>query len=509
MCRHALIPPSLHIGILVSAVALVSAGDTFGAQASFQLLPLPGGTVYSAAHGVSEDGTRIVGEAGGAGGRQATVWGQSIPPFMLGGLPGELPLSAARGISGDGNVVVGWATSAANVVEGFMWTSGAGMTPLSALSGASTLMLSHGEAVDRTGALIGGYSYDQHLDEATIWTAPATPQSIALHPLNSISFVHDVARAQPVVVGALYGLAGAPGGALVWTQAAGSQLLNPPGSTGAEATAVSGDGETVFIVGATIAGRSVYRWRAGQGFHHTFDLPAGTTGAAVLAADDGGDIAVGWYELGGTRRGFHWSLGAGFASFRELLVMRGATGFQNREPVPHGLSADGHIIVGVLEPSAPSQEARAFMATLAPAAPGTLGSDVCAPSNPNSTGASPTLDAFGSPAVGSDDVVLSARDLPARSFGMVLVSDVQGFVPGYNGSAGDLCLGGAVSQFRAPGQVRGTGPYGELALRVSTGALPSPGGPISIQPGQTWIFQLWYRDVGTSNLTSARSITFS
>ncbi|MDA1265781.1 MAG: hypothetical protein O2816_11935 [Planctomycetota bacterium] len=52
---------------------------------------------------------------------------------------------------------------------------------------------------------------------------------------------------------------------------------------------------------------------------------------------------------------------------------------------------------------------------------------------------------------------------------------------------------------------------GELQISVDLTALPRPGGPISVMAGETWNFQLWFRDLNpgpTSNFTDAISITF-
>jgi hypothetical protein len=44
---------------------------------------------------------------------------------------------------------------------------------------------------------------------------------------------------------------------------------------------------------------------------------------------------------------------------------------------------------------------------------------------------------------------------------------------------------------------------------VHLNAIPTPTAFVPVQPGQTWNFQAWYRDLGgTNNFTDALSIMF-
>ena len=92
--------------------------------------------------------------------------------------------------------------------------------------------------------------------------------------------------------------------------------------------------------------------------------------------------------------------------------------------------------------------------------------------------------------------------------GLLLASQTQGFVPFAGGSQGNLCLGGVIARFVA-----------DLTLAAADGTMTfdphltdvplAP--PREVQAGETWNFQVWYRDVAagpTSNFTDAVSITF-
>ncbi|MCP3915934.1 MAG: hypothetical protein GY711_10300 [bacterium] len=138
-----------------------------------------------------------------------------------------------------------------------------------------------------------------------------------------------------------------------------------------------------------------------------------------------------------------------------------------------------------------------------------VGVRYCSPANPNSSGVPARIRATGSPAVLDQDLTLIAEDLPAGEFGYFLVGANQGsFQP--PGSQGILCLAcgfhgcGGIGRFNQAGFII-QGPSGSISVDLTS--LPtSP--PTAIQPGDTWNFQCWFRDQGSSNFTDAISILF-
>jgi hypothetical protein len=133
----------------------------------------------------------------------------------------------------------------------------------------------------------------------------------------------------------------------------------------------------------------------------------------------------------------------------------------------------------------------------------------CAPANANSTGASAYLLAAGCGLVSANRVSISAQALPVDQFGYFLASRSQGFVPFAGGSQGTLCVSGQIARYRAP--IPNSGFFGAIGMFVDLGAIPLGSGPVAVQPGETWNFQAWYRDLNpgpTSNFTDAVSITF-
>ena len=143
---------------------------------------------------------------------------------------------------------------------------------------------------------------------------------------------------------------------------------------------------------------------------------------------------------------------------------------------------------------------------------GSLGTRYCDPGAVNSAGTSGAMVASGSTSAAANSLTIGAQDLPNNSFGFFLASRTQGMVAGPGGSQGTLCLGGAIGRYVGPGQIVNSGSTGEITLAIDLTQTPQPTGLVSVQPGETWNFQAWYRDAiggsATSNFTDGLSITF-
>jgi hypothetical protein len=140
-----------------------------------------------------------------------------------------------------------------------------------------------------------------------------------------------------------------------------------------------------------------------------------------------------------------------------------------------------------------------------------LATRYCTPAVPNSTGQPAALTATGNNFVQFNDVTLEASLLPLSTFGYFMTSRAPGSSPNVGGSQGIPCLGGAIGRFVGPGQVQSSGTTGSFSLFVDLTAIPTPVGPVSVLPGETWSFQAWYRDTNpssTSNFTDAVSVNF-
>ncbi|QEG36818.1 PEP-CTERM sorting domain-containing protein [Bythopirellula goksoeyrii] len=112
---------------------------------------------YSAATGVSGDGSVVVGQSNSGAGGQAFRWTTEDGLVPLGDLPGGRFGSRATAVSLDGQVVVGHGTSLSTryLDEAFRWTSADGMVGLGKLSGSTT---SIANGVSEDGSIIVGKS---------------------------------------------------------------------------------------------------------------------------------------------------------------------------------------------------------------------------------------------------------------------------------------------------------------------------------------------------------------
>lgn len=136
------------------------------------------------------------------------------------------------------------------------------------------------------------------------------------------------------------------------------------------------------------------------------------------------------------------------------------------------------------------------------------GSRYCSPNVPTSLGAPATLLLQGSEFVAENRLVVTMLGVPQGSYGLMIAGRLPGFVPAAGINDGNLCIAGGVA--RRPG-------FTHSAWFASTDNVIhqvfdtsfSPWGPgIPLTPGETWFFQGWFRDGGTSNMTDAMRIFF-
>jgi hypothetical protein len=123
------------------------------------------------------------------------------------------------------------------------------------------------------------------------------------------------------------------------------------------------------------------------------------------------------------------------------------------------------------------------------------------PTTANSFGDGAVLGVNGSQSVQANDLVLTARGVAANQFSIFFYGQNQ---TSAQVAGGTLCVGGpfyrlGVSQANAAGDV---------LYALDLNAPPDPAG--QIQAGQTWNFQLWYRDPAGagSDFSDALSIPF-
>jgi len=137
-----------------------------------------------------------------------------------------------------------------------------------------------------------------------------------------------------------------------------------------------------------------------------------------------------------------------------------------------------------------------------------LGESVCS-GEPNSTGASAEIDVIGDRDVELGALGIRARTLPAGASAMLIASRDAAYVPNPGSSAGNLCLGGQIARF--VGSIGTADGAGEIEFDVPDLVVPTPIGVETIEAGDSWTFQVWYRDNDpspTSNFSEARRIEF-
>jgi hypothetical protein len=125
----------------------------------------------------------------------------------------------------------------------------------------------------------------------------------------------------------------------------------------------------------------------------------------------------------------------------------------------------------------------------------------------NSSGGAASIAAQGSVRLQDQALDLVTNGLPQQSLGYYIFSASQAFTPGFGGGQGNLCLGGTI--FRLSNYVRNSGATGSVTLVLPFGGLP-PGASLDI--GEGWNFQYWFRDsisgTATSNTSNGVHVVF-
>lgn len=136
---------------------------------------------------------------------------------------------------------------------------------------------------------------------------------------------------------------------------------------------------------------------------------------------------------------------------------------------------------------------------LASAGSRTAGTSYCVAA-PNSTGTAAITEVFSPGVVSSQHLLVATRDLPPGRPCLMLASLAPGWIGGFLGSEGNLCLLGNVATFTS--QLGWAGPDGRVLQDLDLTAFPTRPLPTAVQPGDQWHFQAWYRDEGRSGPTT-------
>lgn len=104
----------------------------------------------------------------------------------------------------------------------------------------------------------------------------------------------------------------------------------------------------------------------------------------------------------------------------------------------------------------------------------------------------------GSNSIAANDLLFVAASLPPVTFGLVARSPLQASAPV---GSGTICITNPIIRM----EVVQADFLGQLLYPVDTSAA-APGGPVAV--GETWNYQIWYRDGASSNFTDAVEVTW-
>jgi hypothetical protein len=128
---------------------------------------------------------------------------------------------------------------------------------------------------------------------------------------------------------------------------------------------------------------------------------------------------------------------------------------------------------------------------LAAHAPRDTGTAYCVAS-PNSSGQQAETLAYGFGLVSSGRILLATEGLPPGQPALLIASQAWSFLPPVPGTMGYQCVIGNLAVFRD--SVSFADNTGRVMHDVDLTAMPTRPTSTSVQPGETWHFQAWYRD---------------
>lgn len=133
---------------------------------------------------------------------------------------------------------------------------------------------------------------------------------------------------------------------------------------------------------------------------------------------------------------------------------------------------------------------------------------------PNSSGTWAAVNQFGSLNATANSFGLRCINLPQRKFGFFIVSSAPTLPSTPANSSGNLCIS---PQFgRLNSTVLRASTSGEVFTFIDLTTIPTPFGTTTVDPGETFYFQFWFRDTVpgslgdvTTNFSDAISVQFA
>ncbi len=349
------------VEVVVAIAGLVTVLGVSGpvkAQVSFTHLTPAVPNQPSFAHGISADGSTVVGQSGYhtpfATNEQPVSW--SLAPQILPDLREPDPFGPRGSVfaaSADGSVLVGEGLNPFSVqFQGIKWTNGvaAPLPPAPGVPFDGTI----GRAVSANGQITVGFSYqDSSGYRAHRWNG-TTPTVIAGAPGYSFSEATGVSADGVIVAGFSFANPTAGSYGVGWTSVNGQTTLlqTPAGGAGVWISGIAGDGSTVFgqvNMGSLAEGNEWVAaiWR--DGVPTLLPLPSGPYPEAfAMAASFDGSEVVGRLSGGplGPETAFLWDATHGMRNISDILEAGGVNLAGLNLYEANGISADGHTIAG-------------------------------------------------------------------------------------------------------------------------------------------------------------------
>ncbi len=445
-------------------------------------LSQPPGVTQARVMDMSGDGRQIIGNAAAAGGESAVLWVELAAPEVLPTLP-QTFWSLATGISADGSAIVGSNRTPQGATYAVRWLGATAVEDLGSLGGTRAEALD----VSADGSVVVGEAEGPANDgRAFRWTPSLGMVDLGFPGPRAMA--SKISHDGSVIIGRTI----TPGRdqLIRWNAATGPLVLatSATDSSEFEVVAVSADGTAALWmdVESQPLVHSMFYWSNATGV-----LPLGNN-LRLTALSMDGLVASGWTRGAGPTRAVRWSPSAGLA----VLDAEASS-----DAVGSLITPDGSTIVGLSKAESLTRWRDSSE----------IGSAYCGPAVPNSTGQHGALVATGTNTPQFGPLVLSASSLPTSAFGYFLASTAAMPPTPVVQSQGLLCLGGEIGRFVGPGQILNSGPTGEFQFTLPTHAMATPTGLVSVQHGETWHFQAWYRDANpqiTSNFTNLVLVTF-
>lgn len=301
------------------------------AQAGITDLGTLGG-LYSAAYGISADGTVVVGWADTVSADRAFRWTEA-GMVDLGTLGGD---SYAYGVSADGAVVVGVSANHA-----FRWTQ-AGMVDLGHLGGG----ISRANGVSADGAVVVGSADTGSAEHAFRWTNNVMTDLGTLG--GNISRAFGTSANGAVVVGYAHITGSTATHAFRWTNNVMSDL-GTLGGAHSYANGVSDNGSVVVGYAYTTGDASIHAFRWSSNVMSDLGTLGGYDSRAYGVSADGTVVVGQASDTLNNSRGFRWTQDTDMQSVEDWLRDNNVNIPTDITSDARAANSDGSVVVGELE----------------------------------------------------------------------------------------------------------------------------------------------------------------